>query len=61
MITESNKQVLDHRISHVEKFELCSKDSWKSLNGFKQSVTKLSETSLWLHSVKSGLESGEQE
>lgn len=58
MIPESNKQVLDHRISHVEKFELYSKDSWKSLNGFKQSVTQLSESSLWLHSVKSGLIGG---
>lgn len=58
MIPESNKQVLDRRISHVEKFELYSEDSQKSLNGFKQSVTQLSESSLWLHSVKSGLIGG---
>lgn len=58
MIPESSKQVLDHGISHVEKFELYSEDSRKSLNGFKQSVAQLSESSLWLHSVKSGLIGG---
>lgn len=54
---ESNKYGPDHLerknkdpkpISYVKEFGLYSKDSGKFWNGFKQSVTQLSESSLWL-------------
>ena len=59
MILESSKQVPHHRISHVEKFELYSKDSGTFFSGFKQNVTHLKVRSGY--SVESGLEGGKEE